>query len=82
MNREDTNESESESTESRTAADTPADKKDDAQPADTGNSAPDGTSKSGEKDDLKSISMADVFAKLGSTKDGLTAAEAAKRLTQ
>jgi H+-transporting ATPase len=33
-------------------------------------------------DDLKSLSMPDLFAKLGSTKDGLTGAEAAKRLTQ
>ncbi len=33
-------------------------------------------------DDLKTVSMPDLFAKLGSTKDGLTAAEAAKRLTE
>jgi H+-transporting ATPase len=33
-------------------------------------------------DALKSIPMADLFSKLESTKDGLTAAEAAKRLTQ
>ena len=31
------------------------------------------------KDDLKSLSMPDLFAKLESTKDGLTGAEAAKR---
>ncbi len=34
------------------------------------------------KDDLKSISMPDLFSKLGSTKDGLSAAEAEKRLIQ
>src|ERR1700677_2871487 len=31
---------------------------------------------------MQNISMPDLFAKLGSTKDGLTGAEAAKRLTQ
>jgi len=51
-------------------------------PADTGKSGPVGKSKPGGKDDLKSIPMADLFAKLGSTKDGLTSAEAAKRLAQ
>ena len=61
----------------------PADAKPaDAKPADTGNSGPDGKSKPGGKDDLKSIPMADLFKKLGSTKDGLTAAEAAKRLAK
>ena len=34
------------------------------------------------KDDLKSIPMADVENKLGSSPDGLTQAEATKRLTQ
>jgi len=34
------------------------------------------------EDDLKSLSMPDLFTKLGSTKYGLTGAEAAKRLTQ
>jgi H+-transporting ATPase len=54
----------------------------DAKAADTGNSGPDGKSAPGGKDDLKSISMADLFSKLGSTKDGLSADEAAKRLKQ
>jgi H+-transporting ATPase len=36
----------------------------------------------GGKDDLKSLAMPELFTKLGSTKDGLSAAEAAKRLTQ
>ena len=34
------------------------------------------------EDDLKSLPMADLLKKLDSTKDGLTHAEAAKRLTQ
>jgi H+-transporting ATPase len=34
------------------------------------------------EDDLKSLAMPDLFAKLGSTKDGLSGAEAAKRLTR
>jgi H+-transporting ATPase len=34
------------------------------------------------KDDLKSVAMPELFKKLDVTKDGLTAAEAAKRLTQ
>jgi H+-transporting ATPase len=54
----------------------------DAKPADTGKSGPDGKSAPAGKDDLKSIPMADVFSKLNSTKDGLTAAEAAKRLAK
>ena len=33
-------------------------------------------------DGLKTLSMPDLFAKLGSTEDGLSAAQAAKRLTQ
>jgi H+-transporting ATPase len=49
----------------------------DASPAgDTKPSAP------GDKDDLKSIAMPELFAKLNATKDGLSAEEAAKRLTQ
>jgi H+-transporting ATPase len=36
----------------------------------------------GGKDDLKSVAMPELFKKLDATKDGLTAAEAAKRLTQ
>jgi hypothetical protein len=63
------------------AAEVAADKTD-SQSANTGSSGPGGKSKPGGKDDLKSIPMADVFAKLGSTKDGLTSAEAAKRLAQ
>ena len=39
-------------------------------------------SKSESKDDLKSLPMADVEKKLGSSPDGLTQAEAEKRLTQ
>jgi H+-transporting ATPase len=54
----------------------------DAKAADTGKSGPDGKSAPGGMDDLKSIPMADLFTKLGSTKDGLTSDEAAKRLTQ
>jgi H+-transporting ATPase len=50
--------------------------------ADTGKSGPDGKSKPSGKDDLRSIPMADLFTKLGSTKDGLTSAEAATRLTK
>ena len=38
--------------------------------------------KSGAKDDLKSLPLAEVEKKLGSSPDGLTQAEAAKRLTQ
>jgi H+-transporting ATPase len=34
------------------------------------------------KDDLKSLPMADLFKKLGATKDGLTQAESSKQLTQ
>ncbi len=47
----------------------------------TPHAAPERATGSGE-DYLKSLSMPDLFAKLGATKDGLTAAEAAKRLTQ
>ncbi len=53
-----------------------------AKPADGGKSGPDGKSAPGGKDDLKSIPMADLFTKLGSTNEGLTAAEAAQRLTK
>ena len=38
--------------------------------------------KYGPEDSLKSVPMADLFKKLDSTKEGLTQAEAAKRLTQ
>ena len=39
-------------------------------------------SKSAAKDDLKSLPMAELQAKLGSSPDGLSQAEAQKRLTQ
>ena len=42
----------------------------------------DSKSESDGNDDLKTLSMPDVLKKLGSTKDGLTGIEAAKRLTQ
>jgi H+-transporting ATPase len=42
---------------------------------------PGATSSTDGKDDLKTLPMPDVLTKLGSTKDGLTGAEAAKRLT-
>jgi H+-transporting ATPase len=42
----------------------------------------DAASSDGGKDDLKKIPMSEVFTKLGSTKDGLTGDEAAKRLTK
>jgi len=51
-------------------------------PADAAKPDPSAKSPSDAKDDLKSLAMPDVFKKLGSTKDGLSAAEAAKRLTQ
>jgi H+-transporting ATPase len=58
----------------------------DAKPADAAkpDAKPDPSAKSASdgKDDLKSVSMPEVFKKLGSTKDGLSAAEAAKRLTK
>jgi H+-transporting ATPase len=60
----------------------------DAKPADNAKHAADakpgvgGKSAHGDENDLKSLSMPDLFAKLGSTKDGLTAVQAAKRLTQ
>lgn len=43
---------------------------------------PDPKSKSDAKDDLKSLPMSEVEKKLGSSPDGLTQAEAQKRLTQ
>ncbi len=43
---------------------------------------PSATSSSDDKDDLKSLAMPDVFKTLGSSKDGLSATEAAKRLTK
>ena len=46
------------------------------------NPRPDPNAKPESKDDLKSVPMADLFKKLDSTKEGLTQAEAAKRLTQ
>jgi H+-transporting ATPase len=62
----------------------------DAEPADSAKPAadakpekgPDAKPAAGGGDDLKSLAMPDLFTKLGSTKDGLTGAEAAKRLTQ
>jgi H+-transporting ATPase len=39
-------------------------------------------SKANSKDDLKSLPLAEVERKLGSSADGLTQAEAQKRLTQ
>ncbi|MGB8267487.1 MAG: plasma-membrane proton-efflux P-type ATPase [Candidatus Velthaea sp.] len=55
----------------------------DRHPPQTGTkTGPDANPAAAGKDDLKSLSMPDLFAKLGATKDGLTAAEAAKRLTQ
>lgn len=55
---------------------------DDANPADHAKLAPGVKPAVDDKDALKSLPMLDLFAKLGSTKDGLTEAEAAKRLTQ
>jgi H+-transporting ATPase len=62
----------------------------DAEPADSAKpvadskpeKGPDAKPAAGGGDDLKSLAMPDLFTKLGSTKDGLTGAEAAKRLTQ
>jgi H+-transporting ATPase len=54
----------------------------DAKPAGAEKPDPSAKSLSDDKDDLKSLVMPDVFKKLGSTKDGLSAAEAAKRLKQ
>ena len=45
-------------------------------------SLPAANAKAASKDDLKSLPMPDLFAKLTSTKNGLDGAEAAKRLTQ
>ncbi len=53
----------------------------DSKPANAAKPDPSAKSSSDDKDDLKSVPMPDVLKKLGSTKDGLTAAEAAKRLT-
>jgi H+-transporting ATPase len=46
------------------------------------NPRPDPNAEPESKDDLKSLPMADLFKKLGTTKDGLTQAESSKRLTQ
>ncbi len=46
------------------------------------NTEPDAADRHSAEDDLKSLPMADLLKKLDSTKDGLTHAEAAKRLTQ
>ena len=71
-------------TQSATKADArPADTQAaDTKPADTEKAGPDGKSAAGVKDDLKSMPMAALFTKLGSTKDGLSSDEAAKRLTK
>ncbi len=45
-------------------------------------SGPNPGSKPNAKDDLKSLSMTELQAKLGSSPDGLTQAEAQKRLAQ
>jgi H+-transporting ATPase len=55
----------------------------DAKPADGARKpSPDAPSSDGGKDDLKTIPMSEVFTKLGSTKDGLSGDDAAKRLTK
>jgi H+-transporting ATPase len=74
-------------TDAKSAADTtPAN---DSKPAEDTKSAANASapgdakpSAAGGKDDLKSIPMPELYSKLDATKDGLTAAEAAKRLTQ
>jgi H+-transporting ATPase len=57
----------------------------DTKPAKETKSAADANAKpaaAGGKDDLESVAMPELYKKLDATKDGLTAAEAAKRLTQ
>jgi H+-transporting ATPase len=54
----------------------------DAKPASSAKPDPSATSPSVARDDLKSLAMPEVFKKLGSTKGGLSAAEAATRLTR
>jgi len=53
-----------------------------AKSVDERKTGPGATSEPDGKDDLKTLPMPEVLTKLNSTKDGLTGAEAAKRLTQ
>ena len=56
--------------------------KPDVKPEAAAKPAPDAKPATGGADDLEALPMPDLFAKLESTKGGLTGAEAAKRLTQ
>ena len=67
-------------TEQPKAPESKPDAKPDAKDESKSESKPD--AKPDAKDDLKSLPLAEVEKKLGSSPDGLTQAEAAKRLTQ